>query len=521
MNAPSVSGEVPGSRLRRLLEPLLWALLFGLAYGQSPLYTSNQNQYFLHGAARAGVGDLARDWLANTVDSVPLFSLLVETVYRFLTPAAFYAIYLAIFGVYFFSLADIAIHLFDLSRRAARRLFLAGLILVHAAALRYGLTFLLGPEWDYLFDGGVAGQRLLGPVFQPSCFGALLLLSVALFLRRRPYAAVAAAVAAASIHPTYLLSAGTLSAAYLWLLWREGRNWRAPLAAGLLALALVSPVVIYVVLALGPTSARLSAEAQAILVDIRIPHHALVSQWLDATVFFKLALCIAGLALARRTRLFPILLAGLLVTLGLTLAQVATGSYTLALLFPWRLSTILVPIASAVIVGWGAQRAGERVERHLAARGKLLEATCWGLATALALAGLARFIIDQRQMQADPARPMMTFVAANRESGDLYLIPPRLQEFRLSTGAAALVDFKSIPYLDVEVLAWYERQRMAEWFYRDRVEYVDCRLVDRFRDEYGVTHVVLDANLLGLTCPTFGARLFADEHFAVILLSPN
>lgn len=35
---------------------LLWGIVFALAYAQSPLYTSNQNQYFLHGLAQAGYG---------------------------------------------------------------------------------------------------------------------------------------------------------------------------------------------------------------------------------------------------------------------------------------------------------------------------------------------------------------------------------------------------------------------------------------------------------------------------------
>ena len=35
---------------------LAWAFVFGLIYAQSPLYTNNQNTYFLHGLAKAGVG---------------------------------------------------------------------------------------------------------------------------------------------------------------------------------------------------------------------------------------------------------------------------------------------------------------------------------------------------------------------------------------------------------------------------------------------------------------------------------
>ena len=52
--------------MRRALETLAWSLAFALSYAQSPLYTSNQNQYFLHGLARAGFGFLRDDWLVHT-----------------------------------------------------------------------------------------------------------------------------------------------------------------------------------------------------------------------------------------------------------------------------------------------------------------------------------------------------------------------------------------------------------------------------------------------------------------------
>src|SRR5205823_14298714 len=46
----------------------LLAVAFAAAYGQAPLYYSNQNQYFLHGLAAAGEGYLSEDWLARTLD---------------------------------------------------------------------------------------------------------------------------------------------------------------------------------------------------------------------------------------------------------------------------------------------------------------------------------------------------------------------------------------------------------------------------------------------------------------------
>src|SRR5580704_7472678 len=60
---------------------LIWAVISAAAFGLAPLYYSNQNQYFLHGLAAAGRGDLATDWLANTRDPTPPFSAAVTWIY--------------------------------------------------------------------------------------------------------------------------------------------------------------------------------------------------------------------------------------------------------------------------------------------------------------------------------------------------------------------------------------------------------------------------------------------------------
>jgi len=108
-------------------------------------------------------------------------------------------------------------------------------------------------------------------------------------------------------------------------------------------------------------------------------------------------------------------------------------------------------------------------------------------------------------------------VELQREPGQVYLIPPRLQDFRLVTGAPAMVDFKSIPYRGDQVLEWYDRLRLADLIYRDRAEQVNCeRLADAAR-EYGVTHLLLDDDILGLNCPGL-RQLYLDSSYAVAAL---
>jgi hypothetical protein len=195
--------------IRNLFFLVLGSTLFTLAYTQAPLYTSNQNQYFLHGLARAGFGFLNEDWLVSTLDPTPVFSKFIEISWRLIPWRPVFHLYYGILaGVYLFSMLGIVNQLWGLSKtRSKRWIFLTILVILHSAALRYVIVSLLGQNWDYLFDGGVAGQRLLGTVLQPSTFGVFLILSIYLFLRSKNYWAILCLLVATTFHPTYLLSA--------------------------------------------------------------------------------------------------------------------------------------------------------------------------------------------------------------------------------------------------------------------------------------------------------------------------
>ena len=507
------------NRSLRLSAWALAALALGLAYGQSPLFSSNQNQFFLHGAARAGIGFLAQDWLANTADPTPAFTWLVEWTYRLLPPAAFHLEYLLLIGVYLaglWLLADTAFGLHTSVRRTL--LFLVIVVVLHSAALRLIQGRLLGETWQYLWDGGVAGQRLLGPVLQPSTFGVFLLLSLGLFVRGRAAWSVVAAALAAAVHPTYLLPAGILVLAYCLVLWREGRSPRHPLMLGVFALALVTPIVLYVILALGPTSPDRMAHAQQILVHVRVPHHALPDVWFDATVVVKLTLLALAVVAARGTRLAWVLAFAAAAGLALTAAQIVTGSDLLALLFPWRISTVLVPASVGVLSAWIAHRGVGGAHPGHAGWERIVPIASAAIIVLLAAAGVAGFVLQDGERSLDPAAEMMRFVREQARPGDTYLIPAGLQEFRLATGAPALVDFKSIPYLDVDVLEWSERLRLVDWFYREHPADVDCALLDELARRYGVTHAVLDEDLLDLACPQ-SREVYRDSHYAVHALA--
>lgn len=500
---------------------LAWTAIFAILYAQSPLYSSNQNQYFLHGLARAGLGFLNRDWLAGTADPTPVFSTLIYLTYALThTDLLFYVYYALLMGVYLFSAYGLMDLLFDLRRSKVRSLLFVALFLgAHSAALRYLLSKLVGSSATFMVEGGVAGQRLLGQVFQPSTFAVFLVLSLYLFLSNRRNWAILAIAVAATFHPTYLLCGGLMTLAYLWVIFRETRQVKAVLLYGLKALVPILPILVYTVVIFRPSNAIVYAEAQHFLVYFRIPPHALISQWLNWTVAVQGIFVLAALAVLYRKSLFPIFAILTVATVLLTLVQAATGSNTLALLFPWRVSILLVPLGVSALLA-------DLVTRVMDAWQPKPQTTRWlrGLSliaiSGLMAIGVIRFQIESADLRADPANPMMNYVAAHKSPGDIYLTPAQLANFRLVTGAPVLADFDSIPYRDADIMNWYERLQWASWFYNNTMDRNPCDPLRNLIKKYGVTRAVVEQNAQHTHCSSFPI-LYQDATYRIYDLSPQ
>jgi hypothetical protein len=513
------------SRIRSTVLAFLgWSLVFGLAYTQAPLYYSNQTQYFLHGLANAGLGDLDRDWLVKTADPTPVFSALVEWTYRVLPEQVFYVYYALLQGLYFWSL----LALFDVlsagrASRTGRLCFAALLLAVHAAVLRWASAQWLGVDYPWYLQAGVAGQYVLGFGLQPSVAGVLLITSVVSMLRGKPLTAATWACVGAIVHGTYLLGAALLVLAYIAMRWREA-GWRSALVLGSWALLCVLPVVVYNAATFAPTSEDTFAEAQRLLAHVRIPHHAVPERWFDTIALLQLVWIGKALGLVWRTRLFPILMTVAGGSVLLTLVQLATDSDTLALLFPWRTSSVLMPIATAVILTRLVQALSPRLDRLAPGSTNTLQGGCVAVMVLLAAGGGAIMALGGGYRTNTDELAMLDYVKANRKSGDVYLLPvslpkvgagprgaastnftpaPRidkdpnkvpidLQRFRLYTGVPILVDFKSIPYRDFEVVEWYRRMHWTQQVYAEK-DWSRATWLATLRAE-GITHTVAPAN---------------------------
>jgi hypothetical protein len=233
------------------------------------------------------------------------------------------------------------------------------------------------------------------------------------------------------------------------------------------------------------------------------------ARWFDVVAGAQLAWVALGLFLLRRTPPGPALAVATFGGALLTAVQVATDSDLLALAFPWRISVLLVPVATAVIV---AKRLAWRPPDE---RGERLALA--GL-FALVAGGIVVTACDLGYRTVDE-HELYDYVRANAGPDDVYLLPtafpkvatgrgavsntfappPRakegtnqipvdLQRFRLATGARVYVDFKSVPYAAPEVEEWFRRMTIASDFYANGASgYEPYHQVLKAE---GITHVV-------------------------------
>jgi len=545
----------------------VWTALFSISYSQSPLYSSSQNQYFLHGLARGGLGLLQEDWLANTADPTPVFSLLASITFRSLHESFFYLYYCLIFGIYLFSLIGIASRISNVNSTRPKYLtYLALMLAMHSAAAAYLSSKVLGVlgvraehnlRW-FLLDG-LAAQSTLESIFQPSTFGVLMILSLYIFLMERPLFAVLPLALAATFHPAYLLTGGIFTLSYMVATFRQGKRIKRPLLVGLLTLLLVLPMLTYIYIVFRPTSPETWRASQEILVRIRIPWHAVPRQWLNTAAYLKILIVFLTLYLIRRTKLFLPMLLSTLFASTLTIVQISSNSDALALLFPWRASVILIPISTSIIAAHlmssAFQRFGPWVSKNEGLVKVLSLATVFAVASGGAIVMKYRFESGPR----DTSRPMMDFVKRARSPGMVFLIPPAFKTFRLYTGVPILIDFESVPYKDSEVVEWYKRLLVARKFYEgldgaaewykgifitrevyeghdgaaewykgllvDRGVYghhrgVDCRMLDGLSKDYAVTHVVIANIQSPVTCAAL-QEVYKDAHYRVYRIIVN
>ena len=503
--------SMPG-RWGPLLEPLGWGGIFALAHGQLPLYSGNQNSYLLHAVARVESPGLAADWFARTVDPFPLFTAISAALMR-ISPAVLHVAYAGMLLAYGAALWLLIKTVTPGSGWTGRTAGMAGLVLLHSMQLNFLAQGLWDPWTPDFWTSGLASQYVLGPVWQPCVFGALLVVAVALAAHRRYAAAVVFAVAAQAVHASYLIGAAALVAGIAWAAWAEDGNVSRALRLLIGGGVAMLPFVAFNLWRFRPTAPDLFAAAQTILFEERIPHHANPAVWWSHLAWLKIGLIVAGLACVWKQPLRRVLLAPVLFGLALSLVAGLFRFHSLALLFPWRVSAWLVPVALALVAGWGLDIVGRRKP----GRAVLMAASVPGACACLLAAALG--VLGFRQLQAarNPFyEEVLAAVRAHLQPGDVLLIPPHLEEFRLDARVPVWIDRKTHAYQDAEILAWKARLEAAEAWYAGQTEKLEAL------DPAGaVSWVLLDSLTAAAPLPPASECVFSNAIYRLVRWERN
>jgi hypothetical protein len=489
------------------------SIIFAAMHAQAHLYSSNQNTYFLHGLSDGGLGHLSRDWMANTADPFPVFSALVSFTYSDLHPVLFYVYYVLVLCLVAYSLMDIGAKTWLIDRSfVSYVLYALAITAVASPSVSDKVQDLLAVDLEVLLFQGLAGQYLLGPVFQPSVFGALLMVSVCLFLRDRPFWAVALLGATISVHPSYMITAASLTLAYMIVTWREEKRYWKPICLGAYSALLATPVLVLTLHEFASTSAEATYEAQRILVDYRISDHAKAEDWFDTVAVLKIAMLVFALWLHRRKKVFVVVLAPFVVGAILALIQVATKNDFLALLFPWRVSVFLVPLSSALIMASAVQFLSSRIQwMNRAGRG-WFERSLVGVAWVALLVGSVNFMKKLNPIAEKEYQALIEHVSREAGGEDVYVIPASWENFRIGAGVPVFVDHKTHPYKDVEVLEWYARRQLLDEIYVGSHE--QCDKLKFAAETYAATKIIFKSEDPFPDCPML-TRTFANGGYEV------
>jgi len=477
---------------------VLAACLLWVTVDLQPLFYSNQNTKFLHGLAQAGLGQLREDWMANTVDGLPVFTLIVRWTAEI---GPFWLFYLEQFLVYFVYI----LAAFLIFRRAG------------SSALSQPLPLLLFAcifpilHYESAMVGGVANQLMVKSIYEPATFGAFAILAIAAFLAGRWLFAALLINLAAAVHPGYVAPGGFLLLGMVACLSLVDRPQRARLVfAVVLGLALLGLNAYLLKLAFPPTSPELQAEATDLLANKRIPQHSDPLRWLNLPTVLKLGLCLFAAVVTPNRWIARLLYVGVAAILLSAILVLVVEANLVRLVSPWRVSVFLLPLAWIAALAWLTERLLPWLAQrpHRPRRAVAVAAL---LAVAVGGWGMAENIHNFSRRQPS----YIGIVQAALAPGQLYLTSPRLTDFRLDTGAPQYISRKSHPYLDVEVLEWSRRMEVATALYES--DSFDCAELQRLRDKERVTHVLASKDGPAMDCP-FATEIAAERSFKLFRL---
>lgn len=486
---------------------VLAALLFWLSYTQLPLFSSTQNFYYLHGIAQESSSRLANDFQANVTDAWPVFTKLVQVTRIYGKDYWFSGYHFLLTATYISSLLLISRQIVPKEISLVSFVSLAGmLVLIHSELMADITRYVLGTNIWFGTYAGVANQAVISTVLQPATFGVLIIASIAAALKTRYYTAAILAGSAAMIHFSYAIATAPLIIAYLLLERQQKYTLREIALTASMWFVLLIPSITYTYTAFQQQGGNITTTAQNILVAVRFPQHGDPRVWFGIDTVLQLAFAGIAVFLVRRTSLFLILAVPSCFAIILTMIHTISGNQLFGILMPWRLSAYIMPIALVVIVS--------RLSKYLDAAPRWLPLVLLLLVIVASIYGTVTMQQEWHAFGQQQQELRDLISDAVLLPGAAVIVPLDLAYFRITTGWPAVVDFKSHPWRDVEVLEWHQRLQLTQQFYN---EPTNCPLIQKIKRRYRAQFIIFSKPSSTNVCPTL-QPIAASEHFAMLAL---
>jgi hypothetical protein len=471
MNRANAScNKRPNDRISNIVAAVISSLVVSAIFFSISAYNdfpaSNQNNHALHASVLSGFTPaLSKDWLYKTIDPFPLATQ-ITALFLKLGPGGVYLLYFVVIEAFM-----LAVMTFLHSRNDRRD--------VLASYLWSGLTVLSALVLGRLtgLSAGVAGQLILSSYWQPSEAGVLLIISVLLFASRWPVSSAVCAALAVALHPSIAFGALILvTAACVRLV--VDRQWRECFILGGVFTLLVLPPVAYTIIQFMPTTGDFADRATHILAREKIPFHAIPMQWLTTLDILKVSMIAIAAYICRKQngRLSSVISISLILGIAATVIFGFLDDDRLLLMFPWRVSAILAPIALILLVS--------AMLNGFLPQAWIYNHQTFVLIPIISLAGLVQFMkiyhgypgslpgywiestvrsgVYNIKLQDKFDRMQVINWATSQNTTDLYLVPLDFEQFRIKAGRPIFVDWKSHPFKDIEVIEWKRRIEVAE-----------------------------------------------------------
>ena len=445
-----------------------------------------------------------------------LFSEIIKLTYLYLDKIFFYIYFFILLSVYIISLTFLCAKFTNIRSNINILIFFLLVTLLYSPISTY-LSVLFFSEYiqGYLFYSGAADTYLLGKVFQPSLFGVLFITSIYFFLVGRWIVASLCIGIVCNIHSTFLLTGASLTIAYMAIFYFKEKNFYKSLTIGTFNLILVSPILISLLFAI--TSQIETAEAYNIQINLRAPHHHLITHWFGYDDIARLIVIFLALIVTYRSNLFIILVVPFFVCIFLTLIQFFSNSEFLAMLMPWRITAILLPLSFFLLL----VKVLELILNRYFQRQLFKKIFCLILLVGVLFStflGIKNFNKSYHNYYSKNYSEMMKYISNNKDSQDIYFIPTNLNEFRLRTGSPIFIDFQLSPQLSGDKMEWYRRINKSKEI-NSAINENDCLSLTKLIEAKEFTHIVF-FNQQDIKCK-FLELEYADDYFKVVEININ